>query len=83
MTPTHQKHPYHAECIQWNGSNLEQVMELLPQPTELTVRHEWLTIRFSPGEVKALHYGEWVVRGENGVVKCYSDEQFNVKYQAI
>lgn len=78
---THQKKPYQAECLQWDGNNVNEIRRLsIAEITQhgasyLVIRHENTLSTLSPGW--------WVVKGENGQVKCYSDEVFRVKYQAI
>jgi hypothetical protein len=44
-------------------------------PDHIMVRHG--------NRIDTLVVGSWVVRGENGAIKCYSDEQFKVKYEAL
>jgi hypothetical protein len=75
---THQKRPYRAKCLQWDGTNaaaLDDVLQHLTEHgSELLIRHH--------GMIETLRVGDWVVTGENGEVKCYTDEVFRVKYEA-
>lgn len=78
---THQKKPYQAKCVQWDGNNVNAIRQLVMMDvvqhgaSYLAIRHENTISTISPGW--------WVVKGENGQVKCYSDEAFRVKYQDI
>lgn len=86
QTPTHQKHPYLAHAIQWDGDNTPAVFEALKgfakdvYPSVYNVDH--IYIRHEHG-VTVIRKGWWVVTGENGEVKVYSDEVFNIKYEAL
>lgn len=79
MKPTHQKRAYCAECVQWDGMNTSEVLGLFE---DATTWKEYLMIRYGDG-IATLQIGWWVVTGENGVVKCYSDEVFRVKYEEL
>ena len=80
---THQKRPYRALAVQFTDYNAEEVMAVLKSngadPHEYG---EYIMIRFKNG-IETISVGSWVVVGENGSVKCYSDETFNIKYERI
>ena len=91
MNPTHKKRDYPAECVQWTGANTAVILTLLNSgstvATHLPVRDQ-IIVRFPvqlPGRksIDTLLRGWWVVMQMNGVVKCYSDEQFKIKYEVL
>ena len=83
---THQKRPYRANAIQWTGDNTQAVFDALKgfskdvYPSVYNDNH--IYIRHEHG-VTVIGKGWWVVTGENGDVKLYSDSVFNVKYERI
>ena len=86
------KRQYYATAVQLTPDSETQVLALLNNATTHTTVHEGQTrcvmVRFSapaPGQkaIDTLNFGSWVVTGENGEVKCYSDEQFKIKYEEI
>lgn len=83
MTYTHRKRAYHAAAMQWRGTNTSEIAHFFPPRVEVIPYGDALLIRFAPGEISTMKVGDWAVRGENGEVKCYSDEQFNIKYESI
>lgn len=83
MIPTHRKRAYHAQAVQWVGVNVNEVREMFRREVEFHLRPQMLMIRFEPGEVRTLSISDWIVKGENGTVKCYTDEQFKIKYEIL
>ena len=90
MKYTHEKIPYYAHAVQWKGSNTEEILTLLNNRDTYATRYgiHQIMVRFShPAEgqrsIDTLDAGSWVVTGENGTVKCYTDEQFKTKYREI
>ena len=79
MPYTHQKRPYLAHAIQWDGNNFEDVAALLPNSE---VYRGCLMIRHESG-IWCMSHGDWAVKGMNGQVKVYSDEVFRVKYEEL
>ena len=91
---THQKRPYRARCIQFDGGNFEAIKGLIPNselghyPLYLSgfgaceQRKPCILVRH-PGGISTLYTGYWAVQGENGAVKVYSDEVFRTKYQEV
>lgn len=77
---THQKHPYRATAIQWNGQNTQELLDSLPGASLYGKNH--LMLRHAAG-ISTLSLGWWIVKGENSAVKCYSDEVFRIKYEAL
>ena len=93
-THTHEKRPYHAHCVQYHGintdDNAQEVIDILTDKDTYATRYGngALLVRFSkplPGRrsIETLVAGWWVVVGENGVVKCYDDNTFRLKYQEL
>jgi hypothetical protein len=80
---THQKRPYRAMAIQFNETNVEEVMSVIrtngAEPHEYG---EYIMIRF-PNGIEMISIGSWVVVGENGDVKCYSNDVFHIKYEIL
>jgi hypothetical protein len=81
MKATHQKTPYLAEAIQWDGHNSAQVITLINADVRET-EGKYLMVR-AANDIFTMVPGWWAVKGENGIVKCYSNDVFNVKYQAL
>lgn len=86
------KRQYYAKAVQLTPDNEAQVLAILNNGTTRTTIYEGqsrcLIVRFSaptPGQraVDTLNFGNWVVTGENGEVKCYSDKQFKIKYEEV
>lgn len=84
MEYTHQKRPYRAYALQWDGNNTDEVIEMLASIGALGTVYgaEHLMVRYDC-MIDTLVIGSWVVRGENNDVKCYSNEEFNVKYEKL
>lgn len=90
MNYTHEKVPYYASAVQWTGQNDKEVLALLNNRDTYATRYGLyqIMVRFShPAEgqkmIDTLDAGSWIVTGENGQVKCYTDKQFNIKYREI
>ena len=88
------KRQYYATAVQFTEANEAEVLALLNNKTTYAsmyiVRDELrqIMVRFSkpaPGQrmIDTLDAGSWVVTGENGAVKCYTDEQFKIKYEEV
>jgi len=84
---THQKHPYRAHAIQWDGKNTEEVIEVLTSAgADVQPHMECLMLRYKDRvnlNIDTMKITDWIVRGENGMVKCYTDKVFNEKYEEI
>jgi hypothetical protein len=78
---THQKRPYKALAIQWNGSNAEEVASLLK--VEFRWYNDHLMLKHENGDFSTLKQSDWIVRGENGEVKTYTDYTFITKYTEV
>lgn len=76
------KRPYTATAIQWDGHNFNQVCEMLePAGCEVDLYGEDMIMLRSAEGIKTLRLGDYVVRGENGSVKTYTDKIFTTKYE--
>jgi len=78
MKATHQKRPYLAECVRWDGTNFDELGSIFSD-IENVGSSGWLMVRGK--QVFGIPLGYWVVTGENGQVKVYSDAIFNIKYE--
>lgn len=76
LIPTHMKRPYLAECIQFNGINYD---EIIPLFDNVEIYRDLIVIRHSLG-ITTLYPTDWVVIGENSIVKTYTNEIFHIKY---
>jgi len=90
MSYTHRKRAYHATCVQYDGWNTEQLLDLLNDEKIQAVPYgtEGIMIRFSEPEagqkvIDTISVGWWVVIGENGAKKCYDDQTFKIKYEEV
>ncbi len=84
MRSTHQKRAYRARALQWDGTNTLDIIDALRHEhvTRLDEHPEYLIIRHAP-HISCLSLGDWVVVGENGAVKTYTDVVFKTKYEEI
>jgi hypothetical protein len=74
----YEKTPYKADAIQWDGRNSAEVIAMFDEACLYDTDH--IMIRYD-GSIVTLSHGWWVVTGENGYIKCYSDKVFRVKYR--
>lgn len=77
-----QKRPYKADCIQWTGDNFDEIAIMMVAHDVSRYGDRYVMIRHKTG-ISTLDIGGWVVRGENGYVKTYSDRVFKIKYEII
>lgn len=82
MNYTHQKKPYRAYAIQWKEQNVGEILDALRAQGLSAVWHapNHIMIRDN-STIDTIQPGYWVVRGENGMIKCYDDTTFKVKYE--
>jgi hypothetical protein len=71
------KRAYTANCVQWVGDVSE-----LRKFGEVSLLNGWAMVR-SPQGLVSLAPNDWLVIGENGVAKTYTDEVFKVKYEEV
>ena len=90
---THRKKQYRAYCLQYQLDNFKEINNLLLSgkaevhlySSEMENDNR-LMIRWSDGRnpsIETIQYGMWVRRGENGLVKIYTDEEFLLKYESL
>ena len=84
MNYTHAKH-FYAECVRLTADNVDQVFSLLTRyGARCTPVKNGLLIRWGDNRPRDslffLPLGGWVRKGENGIVKCYvNDEEFRAR----
>lgn len=90
MRYTHVKRSYKAACLQYDGTNGDQVTAMLEESGATCERKpcgRYILVRWTDGReddsVHAIGNGWWVRRGENGITKCYPNKTFNERYVEI
>ena len=83
---SHQKRPYRATVIIWDGTNTDAIRTVLDTAstwgdTQLMVR--WRDPVTRRSGIETLDIGSAVVTGENGAVKIYDAQTFAIKYEAL
>jgi len=85
MIPTHRKKAYKAECTRWMGEvDKVHIMRILKAAgVQVTMHNSYLMLRFTDDHksIDTMSFGDWIVIGENGFIKRYTNEIFNVKYE--
>lgn len=84
MSKTCRKRGYKATFIQYNGKNFPEVSAMMAEAGAKVNHHDenQVMIRTEAG-IETLRAGDFVVRGENGVVKTYVPASFHIKYEEI
>lgn len=72
--------PYRAVCFQWDGTNAEVICKFIDNA--LVFREKYIVIRHKDG-VNTLNIGDWVIKGEDGEIRFYTKELFQLKYRPI
>jgi hypothetical protein len=86
---THRKRPYYAKAVQLTENNKDHVIELTKSIGGYATRFgDQLMVRFDTPRPRqytpdTMSIGDWIVEGENGVSKVYTDEAFKVKYEEL
>ena len=86
---THRKRPYYAKAVQLTENNKAHVIELTKSIGGYATRFgDQLMVRFANPRPRqytpdTMSIGDWIVEGENGVSKVYTDEAFKVKYEEL
>lgn len=89
MKFTHKKKNYFAVCLQWSEYNTQEVVDLIQSTgAEVTPYSGRLMIRWqNPLNYKCsldtIDVGDWVRKGENGVLKLMKDPEFQLKYEIL
>jgi hypothetical protein len=74
---------YYGESVQWDGSNLLKMQELCSGLVCRLLKYDDLLMVRLNNEIFTLKVGDWMVKGENGEVKHYTNEIYHIKYQGI
>jgi len=74
-----------AETLQWTGENTKAVMEFLAKHGMIgeLFRAVSIMVRKQGCIVYTLHHGEWLVEGEDKVLRFYTDDAYRPMYQPI
>lgn len=80
IKPTHEKIPYPAYCIQWDGRNTAEVIAHFDEACLYDTDN--IMIRHSEG-ISTMRLGDWVRIGQNGTVKVIKPEVFAERYRAV
>ena len=75
------KRNYEADCLQLSVDNQKEALELLGEEAS-PYGVNCILLRGDHG-IQTVRVGDWVVRGENGVVKSYVPASFHAKYEEI
>lgn len=78
--PTHEKIPYGASCVQWDGDNHVALLDMvdnacLSGPYHIVIRHKF--------GISTMRIGDWLRVGSDGSIKIITPEVFAVRYRAI
>ena len=79
MRYTHKKLTYFAHCVQWKGDNANEILEIYPNAS---IEGEYVVIR-TPGRLDTLYVSDWLRVGQNGVIKRFTDREFQEKYESL
>ena len=82
---THERIPRRADCLQWNGKNTQEVMARLTQHKMIGELYRDIHIQVYRGGSydDTLNIGMWLVVGEDGKLRFYTDDQHKLMYRPI
>lgn len=83
---THERISRKAEAYQWDGSNTDQVFGLLAQHGmvgELFRDNQYIQVYYEQSYDSTLSQSDWLLVGEDSVLRFYSDEKFRLMYRPI
>ena len=93
MNPTHKRRARHAEALQFNADNIQVMLDKLHTIDGVSAQaykgnDRMILVRQDTGSpymqsIYTLYTGDWLVTGENGLTKRYTDDQFLIKYEVI
>ena len=85
MNPTHERILRLAECIQWEGSNTQQVNSFLAaHGLDGELWREYLLVRGPDRRiVHTIWRGSWALEGEDGKIRFYTDYTFKSMYRLV
>lgn len=74
-----------AEVLQWTGENTEQVMMFLLKHRMIgnEYRADSIMVRKHGFIVHTLYHTDWLVEGEDSILRFYKDEKYRLMYQPI
>lgn len=79
MNPTHKRRARLAKCTQFDGMTIPDSMIL----HTVCIHNGALMMRDESGLIGTLYPLDWAVIGEDGRMRIYSDEKFQLMYEAI
>ena len=83
---THERIPRRAECLQWDGKNTDEILGFLAKNSiigELYRGNEYILIKQDGCIATSIRHGIWILKGEDGVIRYYSDSQHKLMYRPI
>lgn len=83
---THERISRKAEAYQWNGENTDQVLDLLARHGmigELFRDNQYIQVYHEQSYDSTLRKSDWLLVGEDSVLRFYPDEKFRLMYQPI
>lgn len=89
-----EKVSYKGRAVQYDSTNQHIITEMLRPYASVSpygndrLAPECLIVRFHKhqpdrSDITTLYQGHYVVQGENGWVKCYTEGEFLTKYRAL
>ena len=78
--------PRRAECLQWDGKNTDEIFGFLAKNSiigELYRGNEYILIKQDGCIATSIRHGIWILKGEDGVIRYYSDSQHKLMYRPI
>lgn len=72
-----------ARTLQWSGSNTDAVMAVLAQNKMIgeTYRGDFISVRHEGCNYHTLRHGDWLVVGEDNLLRFYTDEKYQLMYR--
>lgn len=89
---THRKRPYYAQATQLTKYNIQDMVHWIQATNREATASLYdggkIMVRFAnplPRQCtpNVMNVGDWLVIGENGIAKLYTDEQFKIKYEEL
>ena len=83
---THERISRKAEAHQWDGANTDHILGFLARNSiigELYRDNEYILIKQDGCIATSIKHGIWILKGEDGVIRFYSDAKFRLMYRPI
>lgn len=77
---THERISRKGTFIQWTGDNAQEICALFDDAR--LYGSDYITIHHKDG-INTLRIGDWAGTGEDGAVRFYTNEKFNLMYRAL